>query len=323
MTMPAQPPAPAAPQPPAPPAPGTITIPTPPGQGAFDPQTGEPVAQPAPANDPNGVWGTGVQPPTPPAPNGTVAPPVAQPAPAPTAVGTPIQPVNVGGVNYFTAEALEEARRQEREKLYGRLEEQGQQLRSVNEFIDQERQRREEAERAAAEAAERERQAGLTEQQRWSEQLQRMEQQQTALMEQLAQRDAVLERERQFSAVQEHRNKRLSEEGELIHPSLLYTVQGSTIEEIEQSIVAAKTATDAIVQDMQGQPALRQQVPPTARTVAPTGAPPVGPSDNASGQQTYTAAEIAAMDNATYAKNRGALLQAVSARAAQGALYQP
>jgi hypothetical protein len=325
MTMPVQPQPPAAPAPPEPGAPGTITVPvTDPAQGAFDPRTGDPV-QPAPATDPNGVWGQGVIPATPPAPNGAVAPPVAQPAPVPAAVaapgtGTPIQPVVVDGVQYFTAEALEEARRQEREKLYGRLEEQGTQLRAVNEFVEQEKQRREQAEREAAEAAERERQAGLTVEQRLEEMQRTFTQQLAQRDEQLAMQQAVMARENALREVESYKARRVAEESDLIHPALLANITGTTNEEIEQSIAAAKGQTDAIVQDMQGQQvAQRQQM----RTVAPTGAPPVGPSDNASGQQTYTAEDIQRMDNATYAKHRGALLQAASARAAQGALYQP
>lgn len=326
MTMPtqqppAQQPAPAAPAPPPPGTPGTITVP--PGGapvGAFDPQTGEPIARPA-ATDPNGVWGTGVQPPTPPAPNGAVAPPVVPtPAPAPTATGTPIQPVTVDGQQYFTAEALEEARRQEREKLYGRLEEQGQQLQSVTSFVEEERQRREAAEREAQEAAERERQAGLTAEQRMLEMTQQLQQQLLDSQQAMATQAAVLEQERRLQAVESYRMRRLQEESDLIHPTFLDYVVGGTEDEIEQSIAAAKAKTDAIVQDMQGQQVAQLQ---SMRTVAPTGAPPVGPSDNASGQQTFTAEEIRQWDSATYAKNRGALLQAVSARAAAGGLYQP
>jgi hypothetical protein len=313
--MPAQPPAP--PQPPQPGAPGTITVPVEPGApGAFDPRTGEPV-QPTPATDPNGVWGTGVVPATPPAPAQPVVP---QPAPVPAPVAQPIQPVTIDGHTYFTADAIEQARREEREKLYGRLEEQGQQLRSVTEFVQQEQQRREQAEKDAADAAERERQAGLTVDQRMAEMENRFLQREQTMQQELAQRDAILERERQFNALQEFRTRRVAEESDLIHPSLVGLVQGNSEAEIEQSITAVKASTDAMVQDIQGQQvAQRQQM----RTVAPTGAPPVGPSDNASGQQTYTAEDISAMDNATYAKHRGALLQAASARAAAGTLYQP
>lgn len=318
---PAQPAPPAAPAPPEPGTPGTITIPaTDPATGAFDPRTGDP-AQPPAATDPGGVWGTGVQPATPPAPNGLVTPPGAPtPVPAPTAPGTPIQPVTVEGQQYFTAEALEEARRQEREKLYGRMETMGQELGTVRQFVDEERARREQAEKEVAEAAERERQANMSVEERmaalensWQQRLQTAEQA-------MAQQAAVLEQERRLQAVEGYKSRRLSEEGDLIHPTLLDYVTGSTPEEIDASIVAAKAKTDAIVQDMQGQQvAQRQQM----RTVAPTGAPPVGPSDNASGQQTFTAQDIAQMDSATYAKHRASLLQAVSHRAATGSLYQP
>lgn len=333
MTMPVQPPVavpppPAAPQPPQPGAPGTITIPVPDGAtGAFDPRTGEPLTAPA-ATDPSGVWGSGVVPATPPAPTATVAPPAVPAAvPAPVAApgtGTPIQPVLVGGQQYFTAEALEEARRQEREKLYGRLEDQGQQLQRVTAFVDEERQRREEAERQAEAAKEAERQSGLTVEQRLEEMHRNYQADLQRRDEELARRDAILEQERRLQGLEQFKAQRISAEQDLIHPSLLWTIQGTSEAEIEQSITAAKASTDAMVQDMQGQQALRPGIPPaTSRMVAPTGAPTVDPSVNTPGQQTFSAQDIAQMDSATYAKNRPALMQAVSARAAAGLLYQP
>jgi len=111
---------------------------------------------------------------------------------------------------------------------------------------------------------------------------------------------------------------------------VLHALEGFTVEEIaaitdrnrdeiEQSITNLKARTDAIVQDLQaGQVAARQQM----RGVAPTGAPPVMPSEQAPGQQTLTADDIAKMTPAEYAANRQALMAAVSQQAASGGLYR-
>lgn len=296
-------------------APGTITIPVDGPPPAFDPRTGEPL-QPPPALDPNGVWGAGVVPPTPPAGSGAVTPPqLPQTQPAPTG----LQPVEINGQRYWTADALEAARREEREKLYGRLEEQGAKLNTVTEFVEEERKKRQEAEAEALAAAERERTAGLSLDQRVAEMEQSWSQRFAAQEQQIATSQAVLDQERRFNAISEYRTRRVTEEQELIHPSLIDLVTGATEAEVEASITAMKQKTDAIVQDMQGQQVVQRQV---ARGVAPTGAPPVVPSENSPGQTTFTAQDIAQMDPATYKKHRAGLLQAASQRAATGTLYQ-
>lgn len=164
------------------------------------------------------------------------------------------------------------------------------------------------AEQAAAQAAEEKRQAELSYAERAAEMEQRMTGQLTALQQQLAERDAVLERERQFNELMAYRSAQLQQHGDDIIPELRDLVQGNTPEEIDASISALKERSGSILQNVAQQ---AQAVRQNARGVGVT-APPVGPMDNNSGHQTFSADDIRNMDMTQYAQHRARLLGAAS-----------
>lgn len=309
------PPPPAAP--PAPPAP--VAPPAPPAP-AFDPRTGDPNLMAPAATDPSGVWAGGVVPAAAP----QVVPPPTQGAvpPAPPAPGQPY--IEIGGVRYFNTDFVEQARREERDKMHGRLE-------TIEQEMVRQRQEREaelEAERAKAaqEAAEAEaaRLATLSPDDRIVEIQNRLDSTVQQFQETLARRDAFDQQERRFNDLVAYRQRRLAEEQALIHPTLIDLVAGpengaASEQQIEESITAIKAKTDAIVGTLKrDQIAQRQAMP----GVAPTGAPPsAGPLDQTSGYQSVTSADIAAMDPATYAKNRPALMAAMQQSIQERGLY--
>ena len=288
---------------------------------AFDPQTGEPIAQPpapAPATDPAGVWGQGV---VPPAGIQTVPAPTQQPpaAPQPPA-GQPY--VEIEGRRYYTEEFLETARTQERDKMHGRLE-------TIESELQQQRQEREERERQIREEAEQKareeeaaRLAGLSVEDRIVELQKSWEDRWNQRNEADARRDALDAQERRYNELMSYRDRRIAEESALIHPTLVDLVASpdtgaSSEQQIEESIAAMKARTDAIVGTVrQEQIDIRRQMP----GVAPTGQPPA-PVDQTSGYQTISPADIAAMDPATYAKNRPLLMAAMQRTVAERGLY--
>lgn len=277
----------------------------------IDTQTGDVAPQqPVGAPDPAGVWSGDVQPPagvhTVPAPTTG-----AQPAVVPVA-GQPY--VEIDGQRYYTQDFLEDARRQERDKMHQRMETIEQRLaREDAEREERERQIREEAAAAAAQA-EQERLASLPLEEKVNELNQMWERRWQERDEADQRRTAIEQQERRFTDLTNYRARRIAEESDLIHPTLVDLVAspetGATSEqEIEESIAALKAKTDAIVGTVQtAQVAQRQQM----QGVAPTGTPPVGPLDQTSGQQSLSPADIAAMDPATYAKHRAQLLAAAS-----------
>lgn len=218
----------------------------------------------------------------------------------------------------FTAEDLENARKQEKDKLYGRIDNLSEQMKVFQ-------QEREEAQRAALEAQrkadeERKRQEEeemslkdllLRKEDEWSSKFEATQSEWAERFASIeAERDAhaaLLEKERQFQAIQSYKTRRLQEEGDNVMPDLYQYVSGDTEEAIEASILSAKATTSAIV-DQVSQLVQR----PAVRPVPATGQAPSGPTENMTGQQTYTMDQLKGMDMSTYAANRERLLAAVS-----------
>lgn len=304
---------PAAPPPPA--DPQALQVPV-----TFNPQTGDPIPAATPANDPSGVWSGDVQP----APGITTVPaPTQQPTPPapPQPTGAPY--VEWNGQRFYTEEYLEQARTQEREKMHGRLSTIEEELQAQKrEREAREQQVREEAE-AAAREAEAQRLAGLSPDDRISELQRQWEAKWAERDQQDAARNAMEEQERRFQNLMSYRSRRIAEESDLIHPTLVDLVASpetgaASEQQIEESIAALKAKTDAIVGSVQE---VQVQQRAAMQTVAPTGVPPVGPMDQTSGYQSLSPADIAAMDAATYAKNRPAIMEALRRRNAQQGLY--
>jgi hypothetical protein len=230
-------------------------------------------------------------------PDQYVSQPVQQQAPPP-----PQQPVA-----RFTEEDIERARQQEKDKLYGRIDEMGTQLRTI-----QEERQAEIAERQRlaeeAETARRSKEEGEMEvrdllarkEQEWNDRF-------NAAQAQYEADRAVFEKERQLQEVIGYRRDRIEQESEYIMPELREFVAGDTFEQVDASIEAMKARTESIINNM----AAAQQPPPFRGTAMPS-VPPVGPMEQLPTDQTLTPADIQGMDMQTYARNREALLRAAS-----------
>lgn len=239
-----------------------------------------------------------------PTPDTITLPPAPPPAP-------PAAPA----VQMFTAEQVEAARQQEKEKLYTRIEEEAaarKKLETQMAAFSTDLTARQEAEqaalKAAADAAEEKRKAELSFGEKLEEATKQFGTQVSTLQEQLAQRDAILERERQFNELMTYRAGLLQRQGGDILPELHDLVRGDTPEQLDAAVSAMVARTSSILQNVAD---ATQQARQGARGVGVT-APPVGPMDTNSGQETVSAADIAAMDMNTYAQNRARLLGAAS-----------
>lgn len=246
----------------------------------------------------------------------TITIPAPAPDPAPKAEETPPASPNS---RFFTEEDIEAARRQEKEKVYGKIEKLEQQLQLFN-------QEREEQQRLAQEQAEAEAQARkeaeeaelsakdlLTKKEdEWNKQLnsvqEEWEQKFNALQAESEAKAELLEKERRFQELESYKSRRLQEESDSIAPQLLNFIKGNSEEELEAAISDAKASTAAIMEEVQA------SLPQRPRTIPATGGAPSGPLENATEQQTFTAADIAAMSPAEYAQHRVSLLAAASRR---------
>ena len=224
------------------------------------------------------------------------------------------QPVNVQPNEQrpayrWTDEDIENARKQEKDKLYGRIEDMSGQLRQLQEARE-------------AEAAERERlaeEAAAATRAREEDELNvrdLLEKRDREFQEALAERDRryetdreIFARERALQEAELYRRDRIAQEAQDIIPEVRDQITGNTPEEIDQSIEMWKQRSAAIIANMLA--AEPPQVPFQPRGAAPT-APPVGPMEQLPDYQQITPDDIRGMDMETYKKYRPQLLQAAN-----------
>lgn len=235
-------------------------------------------------------------------------------------VATP-QATNANGL--YTAEDLAKVRSQEKDKLYPQLDK----LKSELEALKKEREAEiaaKQAEREALEAEERSKAEADMDvrellKQRDAEIKQRDAEWQEKLEHERQERErafALLDREKTFADLQAFTQTRLDEERDNIIPELVDLITGNTQDEIDASIEGLKARSARILE-------AAQQSMQTARkemTGSRITAPPTGPLDTNTEQQSLTAAEIAAMPMNEYAKYRQRLLSP-SARGVERGLF--
>jgi len=211
---------------------------------------------------------------------------------------------NEAGNKFYTEEDLARVRSQEKDKLYPQIDKLKEELDGLK------REREAEVAAKAAEEAAREA-AALDEakrkqeeelevrdllkvkEQEWNEQLERERQERERAF-------ALLEREKNFTELQNYRTERLDEERDNIIPELLDLISGNTAEEIEASIQGLKDRSSRILDSAQ------QAMQTARRDMAGTRVttPPAGPMDINTGSRQFSAAEIADMPMDEYIKYR-------------------
>lgn len=220
----------------------------------------------------------------------------------------PTDPQNGSNSNqrFYTDEDIERARREEKDKLYGRITTMDDQLKQLQRERDErEAARQAEVDRLAEEArtkeeAEMETRDLLTRKE--AEWQQRMEE----LESRYEQDRAVFDRERRFQEVAQYRQAMLEQQQEWIIPELRDLVRGNSETEIDESIEEMKARTAAIMGQLEASVSQQRQ---GMRGAAPT-APPVGPMEQMESYESLTPQDIATMDMETYKKHRGSLLNA-------------
>lgn len=209
---------------------------------------------------------------------------------------------------YFTAEDLERARQQEKDKMYSRLQKNEEQLtefRSTVESLMSDKKARDNelaAQRKAAEdEARRLSEEKLSTQQLLEQNKAEFETQQKKLREDMELQITVMKREQDFLRMRGFIQNRINEEinAATIIPDLAEYINGETEEEVEASIQRAKDKTSSI---MQGVQSLTQPTSPMG--TSPTGTP-FSPLDRLStDNRPLTREQIQSMNNAEFAAYR-------------------
>ena len=201
----------------------------------------------------------------------------------------------------YTEVDLQRVREQEKSKLYPQIDSLKEEINLLKK--DREAQLAEaaaiakEKEDAARKLAESEmdvRSLLEKKEQEWASQLEEIRQEG-------ARKDALLERERQYAELTSYRNRRLAEEQDNIMPELVDLISGNNADEIEQSITGLRERSSKILESaQQAMQNARRDMKGTSTTLPPT-------MENNSGQQQFTADQIAAMSVTEYAKYRDRL----------------
>jgi len=198
----------------------------------------------------------------------------------------------------YTEDDLKRVREQEKGKLYDTIES----LKGEVNLLAKDREERlAEADRLRKEAEEEARKKAESEMDT-RELLSLKEKEWTAQLEEIKNENArslaLVERERQYAALTEYRNRRVQEEQDNIIPELVDLISGNTPEEIEQSITGLRDRSSKILDSAsQAMQSARREMTGTRPTLPPT-------MENNSDQQQFSAEQIAAMSVTEYAKVR-------------------
>lgn len=209
----------------------------------------------------------------------------------------------------WTDEDIALARQQEKDKLYGRLDEMQTQMRQFQADREAEQAERERLAEEAAEAKRLKEEGEMEVRDLLTRKEVEWQQRVTDLERRYDADRAVFQKEREFTQVQEYRRDRIEQEAEMIIPELREFVTGDTYEAIDASIEVVKARTEQIFQNLAA--ANPPPIPFQPRGAAPT-APPVGPMEQMPSYETLTPEDIKGMDMETYRKYRGQLLQATN-----------
>ena len=221
-------------------------------------------------------------------------------------------------VPVFTADDVAKAREQEKAKLYPQMEKMKEELSALKKAREDEESRRaqfevqKEADRVAQENAKAEEELSA------KDLLKKKEQEFQSMLEtERLERErafALLDQERKFQELNNYRQQRVEQERENIVPELIDLVDGSTADEVEQSIAMLKDKSVRILSSaQQAMQSARQQMAGTRITN-----PAAGPLDNDSDQKSYTPDSIREMSLADYAKQRAKLLGNAASNRGQG-----
>ena len=224
----------------------------------------------------------------------------------------------------FTEDEVEGIRKQEKDKMYKRIEDADSRVKSMEDQMGQIAAEREAARKEADERKSKE-----------SELLRQREVDELSAKELIAKREdefnlklkeidgdyqrrfaeieaqrqsqeAIIEKERRLQELNSYRQRRLGEEQENIIPQLVDLVAGSSEDEIETSISVLRDRSNAIIESIQQATAQQQG----RLRGAPVTAPPVGPMETQTEYQQLNADDIRNMTMDQYAKMRDRLLNA-------------
>lgn len=218
----------------------------------------------------------------------------------------------------FTAADIEKARQEEKDKVYGRVDDLTTKFQEAQKEIEALRKAREaevaaleEKQRAAEEAIQKKAEEEMSAKELIAKKEEEFNARLTLMQEEREQERIVFAKEQEFNQLRSYASSLVAAavQNNEIAPELTDYVSGNTKEEIDASLALAKQKTDAIVQGIQQ---AQVQARAAMKGVSATGYSTTGPMDTNSGQQSYSPEDIRNMSMNDYAKIRDKLIPAAS-----------
>lgn len=212
---------------------------------------------------------------------------------------------------YFTAEQLEAARQQEKDKLYPQMKALQEQLNTFKTEVDSYKTEREaaqaaaeQAQKEAADAARKAEEEKLSVQELLQRRDAEWQAQQDKMRQDLELERTMMQKDRELFALQSYIQRRVAEviADNSVMPDLIEFINGNTEQEVDVSVTKMQEKTANIVEGATRLTAPGQ--PTTTPGVSPTGFAPAGPLDTLSGSRQYTAEDIKNMSAQEYAAFR-------------------
>ena len=207
----------------------------------------------------------------------------------------------------FSEEDIEKARQQEKDKLYPRLEEMGEQLKLLKQERDAEQAERQRLADEAAATARAKEESEMEIRELMARRESEFQKQIQDLNSRYDTDRAIFERERSLQEAHAYRMARIDQESEYILPELRDLIGGDTPEEVDASIAEMKARSETIFQNI----AAAAQ-PQPFRGAAMASVPPVGPMEQMPSYEQLSPDDIRGMDMDTYKRYREQLLRATS-----------
>ena len=228
-----------------------------------------------------------------------------------------VEPLMAG----FTADDLAKARAQEKAKLYPQMEKMQEELNKAKALAEElaakeaEREAKRQAKSAEREAKQKDKEENeLSFKELLSKKEQEFESRIEAERLERERAFALLDTERKFQDLMNYRAQRIEEERDSIVPQLIDLVNGSSQEDIEQSIETLKAKSAGIMQDVQQATMNAKQSMAGTRITAPAS----GPLDNDSEHNPLTIDPSKGISMDDYIKNRHKYLGAAANNRGQG-----
>lgn len=259
------------------------------------------------------------------------SPPVSPQTGSPTFSLAPGQqaPQSAPAGQTFTAEDIERARKQEKDKLYETLETERKQREELANRLAAIETEREQA-RKQAEEAEAARQALIDQQTKAAQEAEmsakeliearqrEWEDRFAELEAQRAQEQALFQKEREAQEILSYRSQQIAANEDNLMPELRDLVAyGPTTADIDASITLLTERTARIVEQTRAMALGQRAALPGVGVTQP----PAGPLEMNSEQHSYSADDIRAMDMQTYLKNRDKLLPASARQQSNRGLF--